>query len=60
MASHIRTMYWEEPKFPAKDQHPDAVRYILDHSTRGRIWVDAVGGAPTMVQVDEVIEGTHG
>lgn len=34
----IRTVYSAEPKFPATDQHPDAVRYHF-----GDVWVDAVG-----------------
>lgn len=34
----ICTTYSAEPRFPATDQHPEAVRYQF-----GDIWVDAVG-----------------
>lgn len=44
--STIRVVYEQEPKFPATDQHPDAVRYQV----AGR-WVDAVGGEPTEAEV---------
>lgn len=36
-----------EPKFPATDQHPDAVRYLV-----GLYYVDALGGMPTSAEVD--------
>lgn len=40
------------PPFPATDQHPQAVRYAFDHPTRGALNVDAVGGAPTLAEVN--------
>lgn len=40
------------PNFPATDQHPQAVRYPFDHPTRGALNVDAVGGAPTLAEVN--------
>lgn len=40
------------PNFPATDQHPQAVRYAFDHPTRGALNVDAVGGAPTLADVN--------
>lgn len=48
--STIRCIYSEPPKFPATDQHPDAVRYVVG----GRI-VDAIGGQPTQAEVDAVL-----
>lgn len=42
----IRTVYSEEPTFPATDQHPDAVRYEV-----AGYWVDAIGGEPTPEEV---------
>lgn len=39
----IRCVYTAEPSFPAIDQHPDAVRYVV-----GDYWVDALGGQPTL------------
>lgn len=48
--STIRTIYEEEPKFPATDQHPDAVRYRV-----GKHVVDAIGGEPTQEEVDAVL-----
>lgn len=38
----IRVVYSVEPKFPATDQHPDAIRYVI-----GEWWVDAIGAEPT-------------
>lgn len=48
--SAIRCVYSEEPKFPATDQHPDAIRYQV-----GGKWVDAIGGAPTQADIDAVL-----
>ncbi len=48
--STIRTVYATEPKFPATDQHPDAVRYRV-----GEWWVDAIGGEPTQAEVDAFV-----
>lgn len=42
----IRCIYEEEPKWPATDQHPDAVRYKV-----GQFWVDVIGPAPTLEEV---------
>lgn len=41
-----------DPGFPATDQHPQAVRYAVDHPLRGALNVDAVGEAPTLAEVD--------
>jgi hypothetical protein len=46
----IRCIYSEAPKFPATDQHPDAVRYQV-----AGYWVDAIGGEPTPEEVDAVV-----
>jgi hypothetical protein len=43
------------PNFPATDQHPAAVRYAFDHPTRGALNVDAVGGAPTLAEVNVLL-----
>lgn len=45
--STIRCIYEKDPGFPATDQHPDAVRYIV-----GAKVVDALGGQPTQAEVD--------
>jgi hypothetical protein len=47
MSGTIRTVYTEEPRFPATDQHPSAVRYHV-----GSQWVDAIGGQPTPGEID--------
>lgn len=44
--SQIRCVYSQEPNFPATDQHPDAVRYIV-----AGYLVDAIGGEPTEAEV---------
>lgn len=44
--STIRCIYGAEPMFPATDQHPDAVRYVVSG-----YWVDAIGGEPTEADV---------
>lgn len=46
----ILCIYSEEPKFPATDQHPDAVRYKV-----GNNWVDATGGMPTQSDIDAIL-----
>ncbi len=43
----IRSVYSQEPTFPATDQHPQAVRYQV-----GAVWVDAIGGQPTQADID--------
>lgn len=46
----IWAVYEAEPKFPATDQHPDAVRYFIDP-----YWVDAIGGEPSGAEVTAFI-----
>ena len=48
--SAIRIIYEQEPSFPATDQHPSAVRYLL-----GARYVDAIGGEPTQAEIDAVL-----
>lgn len=48
--STIRCIYTAAPKFPAADQHPDAVRYQV-----GALFVDAIGGQPTQAEIDAVL-----
>jgi len=48
--SQIRVIYSTEPIFPATDQHPDAVRYKV-----GKHIVDAIGGEPTIEEIDAVL-----
>lgn len=48
--STIRIVYSEEPNFPATDQHPDAVRYVV-----GPHIVDAIGGEPTLEEIEAVL-----
>lgn len=43
----ILVVYSEEPKFPASDQRPEAIRYHI-----GNWWVDATEGAPTQFDLD--------
>ncbi len=50
----IRCVYDREPTFPATDQHPDAVRYQL-----GGRWVDAVGGQPTLAELQAILTPTQ-
>jgi hypothetical protein len=47
MSGQILVVYDVEPKFPATDQHPSAVR-----SQVGSQWVDAIGGTPTQAEVN--------
>lgn len=49
--SQIRVIYTNEPSFPATDQHPDAVRYVV-----GGFFVDAIGGEPTQQEMDSVLK----
>lgn len=53
--STIRCIYEEEPNFPATDQHPDAVRYVV-----GGRFVDAIGGEPTQAEVNAVLNPPPG
>lgn len=48
--TQIRTVYHGEPQFPATDQHPDAKRYKV-----GAYVVDAIGGEPTLAEVQAVL-----
>ena len=49
--SKIRVVYQSRPPaFPATDQHPQAVRYKV-----GPYWVDALEGAPTLQEVEAVL-----
>ena len=48
--SQIRTLYEVEPAFPATDQHPDAERFFI-----GPYVVDAIGGEPTLAEVEAVL-----
>lgn len=48
--STIRCIYSEEPNFPATDNHPDAVRYVINGA-----WIDAIDGEPTQEEVDAVL-----
>lgn len=38
------------PDFPATDQHPDAVRYLV-----GLYYVDAIGAQPTQAEIDAML-----
>lgn len=51
--STIRCIYQQQPKFPATDQHPAAVRYQV-----GGLFVDAIGGQPTQAEIDAVLNPT--
>ena len=44
---HPRDGLPQQPAFPATDQHPDAVRYLL-----GLYFVDALGGPPLQSELD--------
>jgi hypothetical protein len=45
--SQIRVVYHDhEPRFPATDQHPDALRYTV-----GPYVVDAIDGEPTLAEI---------
>jgi hypothetical protein len=46
MTMTIRCVYDSEPSFPATNQHPDAVRYVV-----GAYYVDAIGAEPTVQEV---------
>lgn len=50
----IRVIYTSEPRFPASDQHPDAVRYRVSG-----YWVDAIGGEPTPEDVAAVLAASQ-
>jgi len=49
--SVIRVIYEKEPNFQATDQHPDAVRYTV-----GKWVVDAIGGEPTMAEIQAILK----
>lgn len=46
----------QSPKFPAADQHPSASRYDIDHPTFGALCVDACDGAPTLAEIDAILQ----
>lgn len=48
--SKIYVIYESDPGFPATDQHPDAIRYIVE----GKI-VDAIGGPPSLAEIEAVL-----
>ena len=50
--SSIRGAYSEDPDFPATDQHPEAVRYRVNGTVCGDVIVDAVGGEPTVEEMN--------
>lgn len=53
--SQIKAIYYPQPPaFLPSMQHPDAQRFTIAHPTRGQIYVDAVGGEPTMDEIDAV------
>ena len=56
--STIRCVYQSLPPFPATDQHPDAVRYVIASAMApiGVYWVDAIGGEPTVVEVEAIVK----
>ena len=51
--SIIRRLYDRDPGFPATDQHPDAVRYPIEVGVFR--FVDAVGGEPTLEEIEAVL-----
>ena len=46
----IRVVYTVMPSFPAADQHPEAVRYVV-----GPYVVDAIGETPTLAEVEALV-----
>lgn len=55
--AEIRIIYSKKPNFPSTDNHPDAKRFIVEHPTRGTLFVDAIGDAPTIDEIDSVLNG---
>lgn len=55
--SEIRCIYHgSAPDFPASDQHPEAVRYgPITLSTGQSVYVDAIGGPPTVPEIERVL-----
>ncbi|UZE47904.1 hypothetical protein ONR75_24010 [Rhodopseudomonas sp. P2A-2r] len=58
--SRIRCIYRDAPpEFPASDQSPDAVRYgPLDMPDGSQVFVDAIGGEPTIGEIEGVLTPT--
>lgn len=52
--SEIRVIWRSEPPVPAINQHPDAVRYPFTIDGE-QVYVDAVGGEPTIEEVQAVL-----
>lgn len=47
----IRCVYvGKAPNFPATDQHPNAVRYVVDNYV-----VDSIGGQPTKKEITDFL-----
>lgn len=54
--SQIRVIYHgQQPNFPATDQHPDAVRFTIQHPTRGTLFVDAIGSYTPAQQAQDLV-----
>jgi hypothetical protein len=54
--STIRCIYHgQAPAFPATDQHPHAKRYGPIATPDGAVFVDAIGGAPSVEEIDAVL-----
>lgn len=53
--STVVAIYLAEPNFPASNQQPGAVRYPFAHPTRGALFVDTFGGAPTLAEIDAML-----
>lgn len=54
--STIRVIYFDVPHIKSpKVQHPDAERYEIDHPKRGKLYVDAIGGRPTISEIDALL-----
>lgn len=52
----IRCVYRDaSPDFPATDQHPDAMRYGPIQTEAGIVFVDAIGDAPTLEDIEAVM-----
>jgi len=49
--SMIRAAYEKEPSFPATDQHPDAVRYVISGGGKFTC-ADVINGPPMQAEVD--------
>jgi hypothetical protein len=54
--STMRVIYTTKVEWPATDNHPDPVRYEFEHPGFGELYVDAIGGEPTLAKIDAVFE----